>query len=94
MTKAERLHHDRIASLGCIACRLDGIHTPLVSLHHVDGRTKPGCEMKVLPLCFLHHQGGDGVEFVSVHPWKTRFIKRYGTQESLLEKCNKLLEPK
>lgn len=82
-TKAEKALHDKIAALGCIACHLDGIFNPWVSIHHIDGRTKPGAHLKVLPLCFLHHQGGTESE-PSVHPWKTRFEKRYGVQAELL----------
>lgn len=91
-TKAERAYHDRLASVvGCIACRLDGVITHHVSIHHIDGRTKPGAHMRVLPLCGPHHQTG-GEEAPSIHPWRRRFEAKYGTQESLLAKCNEILE--
>lgn len=91
-TVAERHFHDRIASLGCIACRLDGVTNSQVSIHHIDGRTKPGAHMRVLPLCGGHHQDGTGAPgMIAVHPWKARFEARYGRQEDLLKQCLELL---
>jgi len=91
-TKAEKHFHDRLASLGCIACYLDGRYMEEVSIHHIDGRTKPGAHLKVLPLCSGHHQDGTGVPgLVAVHPWKARFEKLYGKQSEILELCHELL---
>lgn len=90
---AERRFHDRLASLGCIACRIDGKHNPMVSIHHIDGRTKPGAHMRVLPLCAGHHQDGYGIPgLIAVHPYKRRFEDRYGSQYELLAMCEQLLE--
>jgi hypothetical protein len=61
-----------------------------VSVHHYDGRTKPGCHKKVLPLCGPHHQTG-GEAAPSIHPWRKRFIAKYGTEEELNAMCNALL---
>lgn len=86
-TKAEKEYHNQVAGLGCIACLLDGGYNPLVSIHHTDGRTKPGCQRKVLPLCAGHHQNGTGNDktMIAVHPFKARFEGRYGRQEALVE---------
>jgi hypothetical protein len=83
-TKAEKSLWDQMASFGCIACHLDGIHNTHVSIHHIDGRTKPGAHKKVLPLCGPHHQTG-GTEAPAIHPWKARFEKKYGKQIDLLK---------
>ena len=92
-TAAERRHMDKVAALGCIACRKDGMHNPYVSLHHVDGRTKQGAHFRVLPLCAGHHQDGTGAPgLIAVHPWKARFQERYGTQQDLLREVAQLLE--
>jgi len=82
-----------IASLGCVACRKDGWHNPDVSVHHIDGRTKPGAHLLVLPLCAGHHQDGTGTNptLIAVHPYKSRFEARYGTQLSLLAECTAML---
>jgi hypothetical protein len=92
-TKAEKALWGRMADLGCIACRKDGQHTLEVSIHHIDGRTKPGAHGKVLPLCAGHHQDGTGRPgLIAVHPWKARFEAEYGRQEDLLAEVMELLE--
>ena len=90
MTKSEKAHWDKICAFGCIACHLDGIKNTYVSIHHCDGRTKPGAHMEVICLCHLHHQGGTA-EFPSVHPWRKRFETKYGTQQELIELTNRLV---
>lgn len=85
---AEKRFHDQLASLGCIACRIDGNHNPTVSIHHIDGRTKPGAHMRVLPLCAGHHQHGTGAPgLTGIHPFKARFELAYGKQETLIRDC-------
>jgi hypothetical protein len=94
-TRAEKLHWTKLASIvGCVACRIDGNFNAHVSIHHTDGRTKPGAHGKVLPLCAGHHQDGTGNDktMIAIHPWKMRFEARYGTQEWLMKKCNEILE--
>ena len=81
-TKAEKAFHDDLASLGCIACFIDGRFMEEVSIHHIDGRTRPGAHMKVLPLCAGHHQD-DGTA-IAIHPWKARWEAAYGKQEDLV----------
>lgn len=91
-TKDEKALQDRIASLGCIACLKDGVHNPVVSIHHIDGRTKQGAHTKVLPLCAGHHQDGTGIPgLIAVHPWKKRFEQTYGNQYDLLDEVMKLI---
>jgi hypothetical protein len=93
-TLAERERMDKIAAIGCIACKHDGIDNPHVSLHHIDGRTKPGAHLKVLPLCAPHHQQDDTdpLQRPSVHGRKETFTARYGTEADLLAECLKLIE--
>lgn len=88
--KSEKQFHDSMAQIGCIACRKDGMFNPVVSIHHIDGRTKPGAHKLALPLCYPHHQG-DGKVVPSVHGNKRQFENRYGTQRQLLAECNELL---
>ena len=85
-TKAEKaLWHD-MAGTGCIACLIDGRVNPWVSIHHIDGRTKPGAHKLVLPLCAQHHQQDDTDPLgrIAVHPNKARFETKYGSQMELL----------
>jgi len=93
-TAAERDLWDALAELGCIACRKDGRVNPVVSIHHIDGRTKPGAHRKVLPLCAGHHQDGTGAPgLIAVHPYKARFEAKYGRQTDLLDDCLQMLVP-
>jgi hypothetical protein len=54
-TAQEKRLADKIAQLGCVACAQMGIDNPVISLHHVHGRTKPLAHAKQLPLCAHHH---------------------------------------
>jgi len=91
VTPDEKAMWDRLAQLGGVACMKDGHYNPHVSIHHCDGRTKPGCHGLVLPLCGSHHQD-DGSGAIAIHPWKARFEKRYGTQAELMVLCQELLK--
>lgn len=92
-TAEERRWMDAAGQLGCIACRTMGIYQPEISLHHIDGRTKPGAHLMTIPLCYQHHQGGLGEgPFISVHPWKARFEEAYGSQRDLLAECQRIVE--
>lgn len=88
-TAEEQRTMDAIAALGCIACRKDGHANPWISLHHIDGRTKPGAHALVLPLCGPHHQQDDTdpMQRPSVHGRKATFTARYGTERELLAEC-------
>lgn len=96
VTPAEKAMWSKLAELGCIACMKDGRYNPHVSIHHVDGRTKPGCHRLVLPLCAGHHQDGTGEDksMISVHPWKAQFELVYGDQIELVAECMKLIGEK
>lgn len=84
---------DAVAELGCIVCRLHLCIFSPCSIHHVEGRTKKGAHFKVLGLCHPHHdKGAKNYEYVSRHPWKAEFEKRYGTEEWLMKQTQKLLE--
>lgn len=91
-TKVQKAFWDRLASeVGCIACRIDGRQNTHVSIHHIDGRTKPTAHDTVLALCGPHHQD-DGSGTVAIHPWKARFEEKYGNQYDLLARCKQMLE--
>lgn len=91
VTSQEKELWSRLASeIGCIACMIDGRFNDYVSIHHVDGRTKQDCHKNVLPLCVSHHQD-DGSGVIAVHPYKSRFERRYGLQSELVAACRKML---
>lgn len=92
-TKAEKVLWDRMAALGCVACRKDGRSNPWVSIHHIDGRTKPGANERVLALCSEHHQHTDldPMKRIGVHPFIARFENKYGRQLDLLAECMEMI---
>lgn len=85
---------DRAGAVPCLACTKDGNYNPAVSLHHPDGRTKPGAHFKVLPLCPPHHQQDDTdtERRISLHGRKKTFTARYGTEAELLAELYTLLD--
>ena len=88
-TKAEKQWMQAIVDYGCVVCRNEGKHTP-PSVHHINGSKKEGCHFETLPLCWYHHQEGVNTPaYVSRHPWKSEFEKRYGTEEKLLDQLKK-----
>lgn len=91
-TADERRHMNRVVSLGCIACWIsEGIYSP-AEIHHLEGKTKPGAHFKIIGLCHLHHrEGGNTERYVSYHPWKNEFHKRYGSAAKLLAKVDQML---
>lgn len=87
---AQKRFHDLLAShIGCQACyAYAGIRNHHVSIHHIDGRTKPHAHWHVLALCAGHHQDGYGAQgMIAIHPYKARFEKEYGRQLDLLSQA-------
>ena len=89
VTAAERKHYDRVARLGCIVCRLQGMASR-PEIHHL--RTGAGAGMRsrnVIPLCPLHHRtGGYGV---AIHAGREKWESEHGTELELLDEVGKML---
>lgn len=83
-TRMEIARWSRIAALGCIVsgCR----HSACIH-HALTGMGGRKNHLKVLPLCYDHHQGKEGIHTLSRRVWE----KKFGTEEYLLEKVEKLL---
>lgn len=91
--KKEQAHMNAVREIGCIVCINEGLGLTPAAIHHCDGHTKPGAHYKTLPLCGLHHQGGNDCEaYTSIHPYKKRFEARYGTENALLAQITILLK--
>lgn len=91
-TLEQKHYHGLLADVvGCIACRKDGGFNDYVSIHHIDGRTKPNAHWLVLPLCGPHHQDMGVQDAIPVHPYKIRFEAKYGKQIDLARECARLL---
>jgi hypothetical protein len=90
--KKEKEHMDRVSQLGCIVCRNMGMGYVPCEIHHVIGKTKPNAHLSVLPLCFEHHRRGENNPiYVSRHPYKAEFEKRYGKEKDLLEQVDNMI---
>ena len=92
----EKRYMNRVGSLGCIVCLLNGIETD-ATIHHCDGRTKKDAHFKILPLCGAHHQIACPVgSWATRHPpgrnaGRAAFEEAYGTEEELMAKVEELL---
>lgn len=87
VTAAQKRYHDRMASLGCVACKKMGMTNTWVSLHHCDGRTKPWAHWFVLPLCSAHHTDMGVAGVYSIHGHRKSFESEYGTEKELFAEC-------
>lgn len=103
-TAEEKRYQEAIAKLPCAACALHGVYSPVIVLHHIDGRTAPDAHKKVLPLCNWHHQYAAPIEMRHKHPWlvpvhadgitggKSEFTRLNASEAALLaivyEQCN------
>ena len=70
ITQAERDNLLRVKGLPCAVCGLPG---PSYA-HHVDtgmGRRKD--HGKVIPLCYNHHQGPEGIHTLGKKEWRRRY---------------------
>ena len=83
MTKDEKQHKQKVASLGCALCwHLHGEHEPAeVQLHHIrTGGWGKGDYRTLIPLCYAHHLGNEGI-----HGMGTKaFEKHYGISQQRL----------
>ncbi|MNR24813.1 hypothetical protein D3C85_1419180 [compost metagenome] len=87
----EKAFHTLLAEqIGCQACRKDyGASNHWVSIHHIDGRTKPWAHWYVLAACAGHHQKGYGADpkMLAIHGDKARFVEAYGSEMELLRQA-------
>lgn len=93
MTKDERKHYDRIASIGCIACHILGYGYSPTEVHHIRTGTGAGRKAhwsRAIGLCPQHHRlGGYGI---AIHAGIDGFENTIGmTELELLEKQLELL---
>lgn len=93
MTKAERQHLDRVASLGCIACYMDGNPGTPAEIHHLTGggMGKKTASATAVGLCPPHHRGTMHPAVPSIHLDKRAFLDKYGSEWRLLEQVQKLI---
>jgi len=84
-TKPETQHKRDVAALGCALCvRLYGPHEPgPVELHHLrTGGWGKGNYKTLIPLCYNHHRGREGIHHLGTKLWEREFAVN---QQSLLD---------
>ena len=89
-TKAEKERLQTIAEMPCYACFQDGREVQ-AEVHHIRKHTGMGLRpshFDTIPLCSGHHRTNK----ISVHLGKREFVKRYGTEQEILEKVNREIE--
>lgn len=85
-TKAQRELWERMRELGCC---VDGCGRYSPSIHHIGtGMGGRKDHDQVIPICFDHHQGVEGIHTIGRRLWQ----KRHGTEQELLAKTLKALE--
>ena len=105
-TAIEKRLANKIAEIGCICCLNKSWYTTemqeqestkFISLHHIDGRTKPWAHAKVLPLCAYHHDvpapSHAPSELTPIHRGnKKEWVAFNGTEDELLKQVYEMME--
>lgn len=66
-------YQDRVRALGCVVCKdTHGVGAG-TSLHHIESVRDELSEYAVVPLCYDHHQGQNGVHGLG----RRGFVARY-----------------
>jgi hypothetical protein len=90
-TLSEKEWFDRVQQLGCIVCLNEERGASPADIHHLhQNGNRRVSHLHTIPLCPLHHRSGHNTpEYVSRHPWKKEFERRYGTEWELYEQVKK-----
>jgi len=76
MTNDEKRHKAKLADMACMICeRVYGQHVGGgVELHHLrTGGWGKGDYRTLIPLCFNHHRGADGIHTMGTKAWERHF---------------------
>ena len=67
-------YEDKVRGLGCVVCRNLGFrHTGDCSIHHVESVRDELSAYAIVPLCYDHHQGPNGVHGLSRRGFEARY---------------------
>lgn len=92
MNKSEKDHLSKVASIGCIVCKLQGNEGTPAEIHHIrhgNGMSQRASNYDVIPLCQWHHRLGG--YSVAIHAGRKEFESLYGTELELLEQVRNLI---
>jgi len=82
-----------LTDIGCIVCRNEFEVISPPDIHHIHRNGRRVDDFHTIPLCPHHHRlGVKNAEYVSRHPWKKEFEKRYGSEWELYEQVKKHAE--
>lgn len=84
-TKEEHEHLAKVAALGCIICGA------AANVHHIregQGMAQRASHFETIPLCYLHHQGSDGIHTIGTKAWRAK----YGSELELLARTNEAIK--
>ena len=92
MTKSEKEYYGKLARLGCILCRQNGIkeiEDSPTEIHHIRKFGGKRENAEVIPLCAYHHRLGNS----SIHLLGRKGFLRYWalSENDLLENVQELL---
>lgn len=94
-TKQDRVRWSEVAALGCVAANGVGTSTcagRITIQHCLTGMGRQKDHSKVIPLCWEHHLGKEGIDGKQMS--KPAWEAKYGTETILLEKVKLLLRIK
>src|ERR1700679_2321884 len=98
ISKKDQKRFDDLVSLGCICCNILGVYSP-PDIHHIlSGGRRMGNE-HTIPLCSWHHRaaapkGAKDAFGPSLADGSKPFVDWWGTEASLLDKVNRLIDGK
>lgn len=66
-------YQDRVRSIGCLVCKELGLGPTPAAIHHVESIRDGLSEYAVVPLCWDHHQGPEGVHGLHRRVFEMRY---------------------
>ena len=82
-----------LQELGCIVCLNEHEVISPPDIHHIHRNSRRVDDFHTIPLCPLHHRSGNNsADYISRHPWKKAFEKKYGDEWELFEEVKKRVE--
>ena len=88
VTKAYKAHMQKMVEYGCMICRhfesVDDL--PPCNIHHIRDKTGLGIKDKdMIPLCWHHHQGPDGIHHIGKKAWEEKYDTQRNLHKTLIE---------
>ncbi len=81
-------YENRVRELGCILCQSIGLGKTPAAIHHIEAIRDGLSAYAIVPLCYEHHQGPNGVHGLSRRGFEMRYRL---TEIDLLAMVNKAL---